>query len=518
MLGRVLVVVFLVVLLSLAALWSWGRFARSALGPSSQALPPAAATRLDRLVQAALDTRPAGESAALLVNDPLDAFLARVHSARLAERSLDLQYYIWNQDLTGHLLEGELLQAAERGVRVRLLLDDMNAVGKDPALLALMQHPRIEVRLFNPARNRATGLRRALEMGLRFVGFNRRMHNKAWIADNRLAVVGGRNIGDEYFGASDTNFRDSDLLLLGPVVLQASEVFDAFWNSAAVVPLHMFYADKVTAPVPDAATQQQQWLAAAQDTAWLRALKERANWLERQLQGELKLHWSPHYQVLSDPPEKASPVASGRERAGWLLYDVMALLFSARQHSWIMSPYFVPGEPGSLLLSGQGQRGVDVRVLTNSLAATDVPLVHAGYARYREKLLRHGVQLHELKPGRRSTDLALVGSSGASLHSKAIVVDGQRGFVGSFNFDPRSVQLNTEMGVLFDQPELAAELQAFFTQSTAPELAWHLGLNADGRVLWQGLSGKTSQQEPETRWGLRLLVRLLGLLPLESQL
>lgn len=518
MFGRMLVVLFLVALLSMAALWSWGRFARSALGPASTALPPATATRLDRLVQAVLDTRPPGQSAALLVNDPLDAFLARAHSARVAERSLDLQYYIWNQDLTGHLLEGELLQAAERGVRVRLLLDDMNAVGKDPALLALAQHPGIEVRLFNPARNRATGLRRALEMGLRFVGFNRRMHNKAWIADNRLAVVGGRNIGDEYFGAADTNFRDTDLLLLGPAVQQASAIFDAFWNSAAVVPLRMLNAGEPRGPVPDAATQQQQWLAAARDTAWLRALQERTNWFERPLQGKLKLHWSDRYQVLSDPPEKASPVASGRERAGWLLYDVMALLFSARQQSWIMSPYFVPGEPGSLLLSGQGQRGVDVRVLTNSLAATDVPLVHAGYARYRAKLLRQGVQLHELKPGRGGTDRTLVGSSGASLHSKAIVVDGQRGFVGSFNFDPRSAQLNTEMGVLFDQPELAAELQAFFLQSTDPALAWRLHLGTDGALLWQGLDGWASQQEPETRWGLRLLVRLLGLLPLESQL
>lgn len=519
-LRRVLLVLLVILLLSWAALWSWGRFARSARGPESRALPIATAdTELDRRVQRLLDAQPAGHSAAVLVADAQDAFLVRALSARAAERSLDIQYYIWNPDLTGHLLERELLRAARRGVRVRLLLDDMNAAGRDPGLLALAAHPHIEVRLFNPARNRNTGIRRALEMGLRFVGFNRRMHNKAWIADNRAAVVGGRNVGDEYFGAAQTNFRDADLLLLGPVVQQASAIFDAFWNSAAVVPLDALHPRHMGPAAQDLATQEQQWLADAANSPWLEALQARKHWLLLQLAiTGPHLHWSDGYRVLSDPPEKASPLAGRQERAGWLLYDVMALLFSAQRQNWIMSPYFVPGDLGSLMLSGQAQRGGDVRVLTNSLAANDVPMVHAGYRKYREKLLRQGVRLYELKPGQRSTDRSLVGSSGASLHSKTVVVDGRRGFVGSFNFDPRSAQLNTEMGVLFDQPGLARQLQDFFSQSTAPEHAWRVGLDGNGRLAWHDASGTVSLQEPQTRWPLRLLVRLLGLLPLESQL
>ena len=510
----------LLALLSLAALWSWGKFAHAARGTPSSALPIAdSATGLDRLVQPLLDAHADGESAAVLIDDAVDAFLARAHSSRMAERSLDLQYYIWNHDLSGHLLDGELLQAAERGVRVRLLLDDMNAAGKDPALLLLAEQPNIEVRLFNPARNRDAGLRRALEMGLRFVGFNRRMHNKAWIADNRLAIVGGRNVGDEYFGAARTNFRDTDLLLLGPAVAQASSIFDAFWNSDAVVPLRRLAPRKALVTLAQQETRQAEWQAQAAGSPWLAALHGHEQWLTRTLQGaNLTLHWSAHYQVLSDPPEKASPLRRCRDRAQWLLYDVMALLFSARVQSCIMSPYFIPGEAGALMLSGQARRAVEVRVLTNSLAASDVPMVHAGYRKYREDLLRHGVQLYELKPAAHRTSRALVGASGASLHSKFIMVDGARGFVGSFNFDPRSVQLNTEMGVLFDQPALAQALARFFNESTAPELAWQVTQSDAGRLQWLDQTGTRHATEPQTRAGLRVLVWLLGLLPLESQL
>ena len=223
--------------------------------------------------------------------------------------------------------------------------------------------------------------------------------------------------------------------------------------------------------------------------------------------------------MLSDPPEKASAFRKDQDRADWLLYDVMALLFSAQRQSWIISPYFVPGDPGTFMLTGQAQRGIDVRVLTNSLVANDVPLVHAGYARYRRDLLRHGVQLSELKPSQATAERSWLGSGGgASLHSKAIVVDGQRGFVGSFNFDPRSAQLNTEMGVMFEDPELAASLREFFADSVQPEHAWTLALGADDTLRWHGAGHRTWQQEPEASWHLRTLTWLLGFLPVESQL
>ena len=514
-----LVIVVVLAALSLLALWSWGEFAKRARGEQSSALPVTTAdTRLDRALAPLLARQSSGASGATLLHDAVGAFVARARSARAAERSLDVQYYIWRHDLTGKLLEHELMSAAERGVRVRLLIDDMNVGGLDDALLAMDEHPNLEVRLFNPARNRAGAFRRAMEMGLRFVGFNRRMHNKAWIADNRLALVGGRNIGDEYFDAAkDKNFQDADLLLVGPAVQEASTVFDAFWNSAEVVPLRALHTDGGPWTLEQFSAMRQQWLIEAKSTPWVQALAERDDLNERLARGA-GFHWSPSIRVLSDPPEKASARASERDPAGWLLYDVMALLFSAERESWIISPYFVPGDGGTMMLTGQARRGVQVRVLTNSLVANDVPLVHAGYKPYRSPLLRHGVELSELKPGSAKTERELFGSSGASLHTKAFVVDGQRGFVGSFNFDPRSAQLNTEMGVVFDHPGLAADVQKMFNEGAAPGSAWRVTLADDGALRWTGEGGRIWTHEPESSAGLRLGVWLLGFLPIESQL
>ncbi len=520
MLRWILMTLVALAVLSVLALWSWGHFAQRARGQPSIALPVAAsATRLDRLVTPLLATQGPQASGAALISDPELAFVARASAGRLAERSLDVQYYIWRHDLTGRLLENELLAAAERGVRVRLLIDDMNVAGRDDALLAMDAHPNLEVRLFNPARSRAGGLRRAVEMGLRFVGFNRRMHNKAWIADNRLAIVGGRNVGDEYFGASEnTNFQDADLLMVGPAVAQTSAIFDAFWNSAAVVPLGALHADGSRWTAETLAAERQKWLGDLSAQPWVKALAVRDDTEEKLRQGARLFHWTPHLRVVSDPPEKAAPVASQRERAAWLLYDVNALLYSARHESWLISPYFVPGEAATLMLAGQAARGMQVRVLTNSLAANDVPLVHAGYMDYRRALLRQGVSLYELKPGATNPDRELIGSSGASLHTKAFVVDGQRGFVGSFNFDPRSAQLNTEMGVMFEHPALAAEVKQVFDHGIRPESAWRVTLAEGGGLQWHGVQGRVWSEEPDTSAGLRALVWLMSFLPIESQL
>ena len=351
----ILIVLVALASLSALALWSWGKFASQARGEASAVLPVTPdGTRLDRLVAPLLARQEEGASGAALLDDATQAFVARALTARAAERSLDVQYYIWRHDLTGKLLEHELMAAAERGVRVRLLIDDMNVGGLDDALRAMDAHPNLEVRLFNPARTRAGGFRRAIEMGLRFGGFNRRMHNKAWIADGRVALVGGRNVGDEYFDAAeDKNFQDADLLLLGPAVAQAGEVFDAFWNSAAVVPLDALH-DKPPRWTAEAFVEERRrWLAEAASSPWLKALAEQVDLgriLGSAMHGDaapvapeapataaqaaqavkgLTLHWSPSIRVVSDPPEKASSMASERDRAGWLLYDVMALLFSA---------------------------------------------------------------------------------------------------------------------------------------------------------------------------------------------
>lgn len=517
-LRRGLIALAVLALLSALSLWSWGQFAARARGAPGTALAvQPEATALDRAVAPLLAARP-DQSGAALVADNVQAFALRAQSAREAGRSLDVMSYIWRGDLTGNLLKHELLAAARRGVRVRLLIDDMNGPARDRVLLALDAHPNLEVRLFNPARNRASSVVRALEMALRFVGFNRRMHNKAWIADNRVALVGGRNIGDEYFDAAQRmNFHDADLLLLGPAVAQASAIFDRFWSSAEVIPLA---ALKSTAPPPTAdelSAWRQALVADARASNWVRALGDPRRLADKLTGDDVALHWSDSLRVLSDPPEKAAPLAGARDRPGWLLHDVMALLFSARRQSWLISPYFVPGDAGTLLLAGQATRGVDVRVLTNALAATDVPVVHAGYQRWRRPLLQHGVQLFELKPGGDARGRELIGSSGASLHTKAFVVDGARGFVGSFNFDPRSAQLNTEMGVVFDDAALAAELMRLFERGAAPAAAWRVALDGDA-LRWHGDDGAAWSDEPQTTALLRTLVWWLGWLPIESQL
>lgn len=508
-------------LLSMLALWSWGRFAARAQGAPTTALAVApAATALDRLVQPLLSRQPPDASGAAMLGEGVAAFVARAQAARVAERSLDVQYYIWRHDLTGRLLEHELMAAAERGVRVRLLIDDMSVAGRDDALLAMDAHPNLEVRLFNPARNRASAVRRALEMGLRFAGFNRRMHNKAWIADNRVAIVGGRNVGDEYFDAADTNFHDADLLLLGPAVAQTSDVFDAFWNSAAVVPLRALHQGGSRWSADEFSARRAQWWVDAKASPWVQALAGRDDLAEKLAPGGgLTVHWSPSIRVLSDPPEKASPLAHRQDRAGWLLYDVMALLFSAQRDSWLISPYFVPGEGGTLLLAGQARRGVQVRVLTNSLAANDVVAVHGGYAGYRKPLLEAGVELFELMPHGQSNS-SLFGSSGASLHTKAFAVDGETGFIGSFNMDPRSVSLNTEMGVVFQDREVTAELLKSYASKTAAANSYRVALE-QGALRWQDGSvepPKVWTHEPETSWWRRATARVIGWLPVESQL
>ncbi len=518
-----LLAIVIVSLLSLLALWSWGTFARSAYGDNSYTLATHDnATPLDRLAQSLLHDKEPQTSGVALLDDGVDAFIARGRSARLAERSLDIQYYIWRHDTTGRLLEREIMQAAERGVRVRLLLDDFSVAGRDDEFLAMDAHPNVEIRLFNPARNRTGVFRRAVEMALRFISFNRRMHNKAWIADNRLAVVGGRNVGDEYFGASDnTNYRDTDFLLLGDAVSQSSRIFDRFWNAQEVIPLRALHAKGSRWSAEEFHARQLAWFQDNASQPWLEAMQARERLIDAMGSDSLRLHWSSQIRVISDPPSKASARASQRNVSDWLLYDISALLFSAQHDTWMISPYFVPGEGGTLLLAGQVRRGRRVRVLTNSLAATDVALVHAGYSRYRSRLLSTGIKLYELKPDQESASSKhkFRGSSGASLHSKAFVVDNARGFLGSFNLDPRSMQLNTEMGVLFDDEAIAAELTDFFERSIQRSAAWRLSLQAeDGSLRWQGEDAETFTQEPHTAWWQRWLVRGLGWLPIESQL
>lgn len=471
-------------------------------------------TALDRLIAPKLQAH-TGQSGLMLVTRNLQAFAIRAIAARIAERSLDLQYYYWKDDLTGGLLARELIAAADRGVRVRLLLDDINTKGDDSTYLALDSHPNIEIRLFNPSRSRANVLRRGIEMALRAFSVTRRMHNKAWIADGRMAIVGGRNIGDAYFDAAEAaNFRDMDLLLLGPVVQQTETVFDEYWNSGSVLPIRSLSGSR-KGDLSGTKSNLEALLSSGDALPYLQRLREEKS-IEAMLSGEHVIHWTTDARIVSDPAEKAN----GSARESWLANAIFPVIASATSELHIISPYFIPGDQGVATLRNLVDRGAAVSILTNSLAATDVAAVHGAYASYREPLLAGGVSLHELRPRIAARDISLFGSSGASLHTKAFTVDGKSGFIGSFNFDPRSISLNTEMGVLFGDPALTREVNAVYAAEISPASSYRLSLQ-NGEIAWQdgsGANAKVLDSEPEASIWRRIAATIIGLLPIESQL
>ncbi|WDI92491.1 phospholipase D family protein [Xanthomonas campestris] len=500
---------------SVLSLYGYGRFADRERGPASHALPVAAqATPIDQVV-APLQQAHAGKTGMVILSDNIDAFAVRALTARAAGRSLDLQYYIWHADFTGNLLHNELLRAADRGVRVRLLLDDMNIHGSDSVLAALDSHPLIEIRLFNPTRAREGTLMRGVEMVLRMFSINRRMHNKAWIADGRIAVVGGRNVGDEYFDAArDTNFMDMDAALIGPTVRESEQVFDAYWNSPNALPL----AALVTAK-PQALEQLRGSLDAGMASVGAHPYVERLRQspsVHALMQGNRPVHWVQQARIVADPPEKAEGAPS---QPDWMTPILIGEMANARRELKLISPYFVPGDDGMRWISGLRKRDVRVSVLTNSLAANDVVAVHSGYADYRIPLLQQGVRLHELKPMGRP-DGSLFGSSGASLHTKAFVVDDSAGFIGSFNLDPRSMNLNTEMGLLFEDRTVTAELERLYNHKVGAPVSYRVTLEQGG-LRWHDDAAQPPAvwtREPAASVWRRGAAKVLGWLPLDSQL
>jgi putative cardiolipin synthase len=480
------------------------------------AAPPGAESALDRAT-APLEAQHPGQSAFRLVVDGQEAFVTRAHSARMASRSLDVQTYIWHADLTGAFLAHQLVQAADRGVRVRLLLDDMDARAKNAGFAAMAAHPKIEIRLFNPFASRSGVLRMLGEAMTSFDRINRRMHNKSWIADNRLAVVGGRNIGDEYFAASDdVNFVDLDFAMLGPVVREASASFDKYWNSAEAYPIGLLDQGSVSAEaLGRLRTVLDTHAREAHASRYADALRG-GDAVQRLVTGDWPLHWASAHQFVSDDPQKvtSSQRDAQTSRVGAAL---IARMRAARTDVAIISPYFVPGEAGTEALVAASAAGKQVRILTNSLAANDVAAVHGGYALYREPLLAGGVKLWELKPlPGTKVDSSLFGSSGASLHTKALAVDRTALFVGSYNLDPRSTWLNCEQGVLVENAALAAQLEAIFATQTAGTRAWQLRLEA-GAMQWSDGSERFDS-DPKASIGKRLQAWLARVFGLEAQL
>jgi cardiolipin synthase C len=481
----------------------------------SSALTDTSATRLGQAV-APLIAAHAGVSGVHPVRDARDAFAARYLLAGAAERSLDVQYYIWRNDLSGTLLMNALVGAADRGVRVRLLLDDNNIAGLDELVAAVDAHPRIEVRLFNPFAIRRL---RPLAYLTDFPRLNRRMHNKSFTADNQVTIIGGRNVGDEYFAANEgVLFADLDVIGIGPVVGDVSADFDRYWASESAYPADRLLPRAGPAAIREAANHAAALARQASAVAYMNALRQ-SSFVREMMAGTLPFEWA-KTRMISDPPSKILDRADGDE----LLLRQFEEIFGSPQTSFdLVSPYFVPGQRGVDLFEGWEKRGVNVRVLTNSLEATDVAVVHAGYAKRRKALLQAGIALFELRstPGQRPASSGRAfGSSSSSLHAKTFAVDRSRIFIGSFNFDPRSVELNTEMGFVIDSPALARGMAEVFDRDV-PVNAYSAQLSPAGDLHWTELRGGRTvrhRTEPRTGFWKRAGVKLLSVLPIDPLL
>ncbi len=504
------VVIGLLALSSLVSVYVYGRFAKRARGKPSQSLPAEGPhTPVDRAVLPLTEGQP-GRTGILVLSDNHEAYAARALSARAAGRSLDMMYYLWRGDLTGGLLIADVLAAADRGVRVRLLLDDINTRGLDPEYLALTGHPGIEVRLFNPAKNRTASLRRGAEMLLRLVTVTRRMHNKAWIVDGRYAIIGGRNIGDTYFDAArDFNSSDMDAALVGPAVAEVETVFDTYWNSPLTLPIRSLWKDRVADLVGFRASLAAQAKKVSARRYLHAALGKRdfAAFLAQDFV------WTDQARIVSDPPEKTQR----GERDRWLIHTLAPTLAEAKRQVRVTTAYFVPGSAGVEGLCALAASDVLIMILTNSLASTNQVTVHGGYSEARPRLLRAGIRLFELRPRiAERARTALYKIEAASLHTKNFTVDGRIGFIGSFNFDLRSAYLNTEMGLLVEDATIALRIDQVFELETTPEWSYEVHLRDDALVWTAG--DLSYEDEPEASRVRRLIAGIVRYLPIKRQL
>lgn len=450
----------------------------------------------------------------------LDAFAARIVLARQAEQRIDTQYYMWHQDTVGRSLISELIDAADRGVQVRLLVDDMYGSDGEDAWLAMSRHPNIEVRLFAPYSRRQP---KVLQYLTRFHDVNARMHTKSFTVDNQATILGGRNIGDEYFDAdSKLAFADNDVLVIGAAVGDVSSNFDDYWNSD--------YAYPVAALLASAGNDKLRRLR--DDLSGVLGSEDARRYIEAVTHGQLANALRDHSleflwgegEVVHDPWWKRD-----QQRPGWreslLITSLEPYLLESTVEVIMISPYFVPGQDTVDALCGLAGRGVRVRILTNSLASNDVAAVHAGYSRYRTTLVRCGIELYELDENLRNDQRKsfswLPGLDKSSLHAKTMIFDRKKMFVGSFNYDQRSLYLNTEIGIVFEQREVAADAAERFSEHI-DRVAFKVGLadpDTDSNSLtWTAIEDGRDvryQSEPYAGMGTKLGARMLRVLPVD---
>jgi cardiolipin synthase C len=505
--------VFLSLLAGSLLLPGCGRLPDLANRPPSSAFHDTSSTRLGLVVSRRFEI-PFGQSGVLALPNGLDAFAARASLIEAAERSIDVQYYIWHEDLSGTLLFEALQRAADRGVRVRMLLDDNRTFGMDEQLAALDAHPNIEVRLFNPFKFRYW---RVFEYVADFRRVNRRMHNKSFTVDNQVTVIGGRNIGDEYFAAADEGVMyDLDALAIGDVVRHVSDDFDRYWASNSSYPASRMLPKldaRAIAALRAAAVRLE---SGPNAVAYREAIAQRPQ-VQSLVEGQLQFNWA-ITRLVSDDPAKALGGETSRS-----LWNEIRTLLRPQDELGLVSPYVVPHREGADFLLDAAARRVRVSVLTNSLEATDVAAVHAGYAKWRKKLLRGGVRLFELKrdlSAPRIDDTGPFASSASSLHAKTFTVDRSRIFIGSFNFDPRSARLNTENGFIIDSPAMAQTLSDAFSLQI-PERSYEVTLSAQGDLQWierRGGAEVVHTEEPGVSRWRTYIVSVISILPIDWML
>ncbi|KGC04245.1 phospholipase D family protein [Burkholderia cepacia] len=493
--------------------------------PASHALPADTATPLRDALAAPAAAHP-GQSGFRLLADGATALQMRIALARAATKTLDMQYYIATEDTTGKLLLAAALYAADRGVRVRMLVDDLNFKDIDRVMAALNTHPNIEIRVFNPFGASQRGvMERTANFFTRIDSFTRRMHNKAMIADNQLAIVGGRNLGDEYFSASPTlQFRDLDVLAAGPVTHDISKSFDDYWASASSYPLRALNHQTFDPKDLDAMRDElrDHWRKNADP---YNAKPLNATPLARQIaRDELELVWAPAEFKVDAPTKVAQPTGTYVSPP---MQRLAELTRGAQKEFLAFSPYFVPHDAGVKILGDTAARGVRVAIVTNSLAATDAVAVQAGYAPYRVPLLQRGVELYEFKSQPDQQPARLFGSrSRASLHAKAYVIDRRILVIGSLNLDPRSAHLNTELALVIHSPVLAQQAAAIFARVTQPDESYRVTLatRTDGSppaLEWTGTEGgqlTTYHVDPHAGLLRNVMTGIFTLLPVDDQL
>lgn len=457
--------------------------------------------------------------------DPLEAIAARINLIERAEKTLDLQYYIWDNDKIGSLALYKIIEAADRGVKVRLLIDDNNAGKMEGVYLALDQHSNIEVKLFNPYRFRRL---RPVDMVLDLKRINRRMHNKTFTADNQISLIGGRNMSNQYYNVSDSyQFSDVDVMLVGQAVDDITHSFDEYWNHSYAYPVrnivnHNTYTLRYDG-LKEQLTKHYQEITVQNYLDLSNRTHDFDQWLDHNIQ----LDWV-KAEVVKDAPDKIRARAKKEQH---LNFQMVKRLENPEHSVDLISAYFVPQKQGEAKLIELAKDGVQVRVLTNSFKANDVALVHAFYAKYRIDLLKNGVELYEFLPAiseenlypnskeiSKQTKVSLKGLSRSSLHAKLMALDNKQVFIGSFNFDPRSANLNTEIGVIINSPPLANAVHKTMDVNLK-KYAYKLVLDSQQKINWlketpQGIV--TLRKEPKMKWWQKAGVKIISWLPIEG--